>query len=62
MTPEQIRMSILYAAFQGKLVEQRAEEGDADILYKQCLSDISTAIKQGEMKEYQKQYHHLLFH
>lgn len=51
MTPEQIRMSILYAAFQGKLVEQRAEEGDADILYKQCLSDISTAIKQGEIKK-----------
>ena len=51
MTPEQLRMSILHAAFQGKLVEQRAEEGDAELLYKQCQSDISTAIKLGEIKK-----------
>lgn len=51
MTPEQLRMSILHAAFQGKLVEQRAEEGDAELLYKQCQSDILTAIKLGEIKK-----------
>ena len=51
MTPEQLRMSILHAAFQGKLVEQRAEEGNAELLYKQCQSDISTAIKLGEIKK-----------
>ena len=35
MTPEQLKMSIFQAAIQGKLVEQRTEEGTAEELYKQ---------------------------
>ena len=33
MTPEQLRASILQFAMQGKLVEQRLEEGTAEELY-----------------------------
>ncbi|SFU87036.1 restriction endonuclease subunit S [Butyrivibrio sp. M55] len=35
MTPEQLKASILQYAIQGKLVEQRAEEGTADVLFQQ---------------------------
>ena len=34
MTPEQLKASILQYAIQGKLVEQRPEEGTAEDLYK----------------------------
>lgn len=34
MTPEQLKASILQYAIQGKLVEQRPEEGNAEELYK----------------------------
>ncbi|MDY6307138.1 MAG: hypothetical protein SPL71_03640 [Oribacterium sp.] len=33
MTPEQLKASILQMAIQGKLVEQRPEEGTAEELY-----------------------------
>ena len=35
MTPEQLKASILQYAIQGKLVEQRAEEGTGEELYQQ---------------------------
>ena len=35
MTPEQLKVSILQYAMQGKLVEQRPEEGTAEELYQQ---------------------------
>ena len=35
MTPEQLRASILQYAIQGKLVEQRPEEGTGEELYQQ---------------------------
>ena len=33
MTPQQLRNSILQLAIEGKLVEQRSEEGTAEELY-----------------------------
>lgn len=39
MTPEQLKASILQYAIQGKLVEQRPEEGTAEELYKEILKD-----------------------
>lgn len=50
MTPEQLKTSILFSAFQGKLVEQRTEEGNADSLFDECKRDFSVAIKQGKIK------------
>ena len=35
MTPEQLKASILQYAIQGKLLEQRPEEGTAEELYQQ---------------------------
>lgn len=34
MTPQELRNSILQRAIEGKLVEQRAEEGTGEELYK----------------------------
>lgn len=39
MTPEQLKASILQYAIQGKLVEQRAEEGTAEELYQQIQAE-----------------------
>ena len=39
MTPEQLKASILKYAMQGKLVEQRAEEGTAEELYQRMQTD-----------------------
>lgn len=47
MTPEQLKASILQYAIQGKLVEQREEEGTAEELYKQ----IQEERKQYKIKE-----------
>ena len=49
MTPEQLKASILQAAIQGKLVEQRAEEGTAEELYQQIRDD--KKIRLGGKKE-----------
>ena len=35
MTPQELKNSILQLAIQGKLVEQRPEEGTAEELYRQ---------------------------
>lgn len=45
MTPEQLKASILQYAIQGKLVEQRPEEGTAEELYNQICIDRENKIK-----------------
>ena len=39
MTPEQLKASILQYAIQGKLVEQRPEEGTGEELYQQIQAE-----------------------
>ncbi len=51
MTPEQLKASILQYAIQGKLVEQRTEEGTAEELYQQIREDREQRIKRGEIKK-----------
>ncbi|MCQ2514981.1 MAG: restriction endonuclease subunit S [Ruminococcus sp.] len=51
MTPEQLKASILQYAIQGKLVEQRAEEGNAEDLYKQIQAEKQQLIKDGKIKK-----------
>ena len=41
MTPEQLKASILQYAIQGKLVEQRPEEGTGEELYQQIQACIT---------------------
>ena len=45
MTPQELKASILQLAIQGKLVEQRAEEGTAEELYKQIRVDKMVRLK-----------------
>ena len=45
MTAEQLKGSILQLAMQGKLVEQRPEEGTGEELYKEILDYQGTAAK-----------------
>lgn len=49
--PEDMKKSILQLAMQGKLVEQRPEEGTADELYKQIISEKAQLIKDGKIKK-----------
>ena len=49
MTPEQLRASILQYAIQGKLVEQRPEEGTGEELYQQIQVKKQTLIKEGRL-------------
>lgn len=49
--PEDMKKSILQLAMQGKLVEQRAEEGTGDELYKQIVAEKSQLIKDGKIKK-----------
>lgn len=51
MTPEQLKASILQYAFQGKLVEQRHEEGTAEELYREIQSEKQALIKQKKTKK-----------
>lgn len=51
MTPDQLKNSILQLAIQGKLVEQRHEEGTAEELYKQIQAEKVELIKQGKLKK-----------
>lgn len=51
MTPEQLKSSILQYAIQGKLVEQRAEEGTAEDLYLKIKEEKETLIKNGKAKK-----------
>lgn len=49
--PEDMKKSILQLAMQGKLVEQRPEEGTADELYKQIVAEKAKLIKEGKIKK-----------
>lgn len=51
MTPEQLKQSILQYAIQGKLVEQRSEEGTAEELYLQIRQEKQKLIKKGNIKK-----------
>lgn len=51
MTPEQLKASILQYAIQGKLVEQRAEEGTGEELYQQIQAEKQRLIKEGKIKK-----------
>jgi len=50
MTAEQLKASILQLAMQGKLVEQRTEEGTGEELYKEILVKKKKLDKQGKIK------------
>lgn len=49
--PENMKKSILQMAMQGKLVEQRPEEGTADELYEQIVAEKAQLIKDGKIKK-----------
>lgn len=49
--PEDMEKSILQYAIQGKLVEQREEEGTAEALYKQIQEEKKKLIKEGKIKK-----------
>ena len=49
--PDDMQKSILQMAIQGKLVEQRPEEGTAEDLYKQIQSEKQSLIKAGKIKK-----------
>ena len=51
MTPEQLKASILQYAIQGKLVEQRPEEGTGGELYQQIQAEKQRLIKEGKIKK-----------
>lgn len=48
---QELRQSVLQAAIQGKLVEQRPEEGTAEDLYKQIQAEKQALIKAGKLKK-----------
>ena len=51
MTPQELKNSILQLAIQGKLVEQRPEEGTAEELYRQIQEEKQRLIKEGKLKK-----------
>ena len=51
MTAEQLKSSILQLAMQGKLVEQRPEEGTGEELFKKILAEKKKLIKEGKVKK-----------
>ncbi len=51
MTPQELKNSILQLAIQGKLVEQRPEEGAAEELYQQIQQEKKRLIKEGKIKK-----------
>lgn len=51
MTPKQLKASILQYAIQGKLVEQRPEEGTGEELYQQIQAEKQRLIKEGKIKK-----------
>ena len=51
MTPQELKSSILQLAVQGKLVEQRPEEGTAEELYQQIQEEKQHLIKEGKIKK-----------
>ena len=51
MTPQELKNSILQLAIQGKLVEQRPEEGTAQELFAQIQAEKQRLIKAGRLKK-----------
>ena len=51
MTPEQLKASILQYAIQGKLVEQRVEEGTGEELYQQIQAEKQRLIAEKKIKK-----------
>lgn len=51
MTPQELKNSILQLAIQGKLVEQRPEEGTGEELYRQIQAEKQKVIKEGTIKK-----------
>ena len=51
MTPQELKNSILQLAIQGKLVEQRPEEGTAEELYRQIQAEKQALLKAGKIKK-----------
>ena len=51
MTPQELKSSILQLAVQGKLVEQRPEEGTAEELYQQIQEEKQRLIKEEKQKK-----------
>lgn len=51
MTPQELKSSILQFAVQGRLVEQRPEEGTAEELYRQIQEEKQCLIKEGKIKK-----------
>ena len=51
MTPQALKNSILQRAVQGRLVEQRAEEGTAEELYQKIQAEKQRLIKEGKIKK-----------
>ena len=51
MTPQKLKNSILQLAIQGKLVEQRPEEGTAEELYREIQKEKQALIKEGKIKK-----------
>ena len=61
MTPQELKNSILQLAIQGKLVEQRSEEGTAEELFKQIQAEKQALIKAGKIKKEKPQTQSLGF-
>ena len=51
MTPQELKNSILQLAIQGKLVEQRPEEGTGEELYRKIQAEKQALIKAGKIKK-----------
>ena len=51
MTPQKLKSSILQLAIQGKLVEQRPEEGTGEELYQQIQAEKKRLIQEGKIKK-----------
>ena len=51
MTPQELKNSILQFAIQGKLVEQRPEEGTGEELYLQIQAEKQKLIREGKIKK-----------
>ena len=51
MTPQELKASILQTAIQGKLVEQRSEEGTGEELFQQIIVEKQTLLKVGRIRK-----------
>ena len=51
MTPQELKNSILQLAIQGRLVEQRPEEGTAEELYRQVQREKAALVKAGKIRK-----------